>query len=81
MTADSKSNPDGPSEICSAHLHFVLFVNLFLLIFIVTGCCLDAKKKLVFKPSYKQDAADVSNNQNSHKQVPNSSLSATAIEN
>ena len=62
VTAVRKSNPDGPSEICSAHLHFVLFVNLFLLIFVVTGCCLDAKKKLVFKPSYKQDVEDISKN-------------------
>ena len=67
------SNPDGPAEICSAHLHFIMFVNLFLLIFAITGCCLDRKNKCIFTPTYKENT-DVEE-KGGHKKIANSSLS------
>lgn len=56
--------------ICTAHLHFVLFVNLFLGIFAVTGCCLDRKQKCLFIPSYK----DSQTAEQKHETLPNASI-------
>ena len=55
-------------EICTAHLHFIMGVNLFLLIFVVTGCCLDSRKKLNFEPKLQSNNQAVIVEKN--KQVP-----------
>lgn len=59
------------SEICTAHLHFIMAVNVFLLIFVVTGCCLDRKQKLVYEPAHAKGAHEANQK---HEAVPRDSI-------
>ena len=72
VTGDSPSVSES-NEICSAHSHFILFVNLFLLILVVTGCCLDRRQKLIFEPMHAKGAVEA-NSKGKHNPVSNSNL-------
>ena len=54
-------------QICTAHLHFVLFLNLFLGISIALGCCLDCRQKCIYVPGANANNAK----SGQHHQVPN----------
>ena len=69
MTADAPPVSES-NEICTAHLHFILFVNLFLIIFALTGCCLDCRQKLIFEPMQAGEA----NSKGKHIPVADSSI-------
>ena len=61
------------NEICTAHSHFILFVNLFLIILAIIGCCLDRRQKLVFEPMHAKGAAEA-NSKGKHVPVADSSI-------
>lgn len=46
------------------------------MIFAITGCCLDRKKKLLFSPSYKEN--ENIDEKNGHKRIANHSISISA---
>lgn len=77
MTGESDGVLVEEEGICTAHLHFVLFVNLFLGVLAVTGCCLDRKQKCLFIPSYK----DSQTAEQKHEQLQNASIRNSVVVN
>ena len=50
-----------------------MFVNLFLIIFVITGCCLDCRGKLLFNPVQNKGAVEA-NTKGKHHPIPNESI-------